>query len=99
MSETGRIEAFSDGVFAIAITLLLLWRRAAVNDRLLHAHARRQAVQRIFDSYRYGPFWYVIAFMLSFVSVTAGVVVNLVLAIFFARPTSAPDSSHQRSVS
>jgi len=50
MSETGRIEAFSDGVFAIAITLLLLWRRAAVNDRLLHAHARRQAVQRIFDS-------------------------------------------------
>jgi len=30
--------------------------------------------------------------MLSFVSVTAGVVVNLVLAIFFARPTSALDS-------
>ena len=72
--------------FFIAICYNLLWRTAAVNNRLLHARAGRPAVQHIFDSYRYGPLWYVIAFMLAFVSVTASLVVNLVLAIFFARP-------------
>ena len=53
----------------------------------------------IFDSYRYGPVWYVIAFMLAFVSVTASLVVNLALAIFFARPTAAAGSSNPPEVS
>src|SRR5260370_26753964 len=80
-------SAVYNGTFIfIAICYNLLWRTAAVNNRLLHARASRLAVQRIFDSYRYGPFWCVIAFMLPSVSVTASLVVNLVLAIFFARP-------------
>src|SRR5258708_37054118 len=79
--------AVYNGTFIfIAICYNLLWRTAAVNNRLLHARASRPAVQRIFDSYRYGPLWYVIAFMLAFVSVTASLVVNLVLAIGFEHP-------------
>jgi len=87
--------ALYNGTFIfIAICFNLLWRTAAVGDRLLHAHASRQAVQRIFDAYRKGPLWYVIAFVLAFVSVTASLVVNLALAIFFARPNAAgPDRS------
>ncbi len=82
--------ALYNGTFIfIAICFNLLWRTAAVGDRLLYAHASRQAVQRIFDAYRYGPLWYVIAFILAFVSVTASLVVNLALAIFFARPNAA----------
>jgi len=81
----------------IAICYNLLWRTAAVNDRLLYAQASRHAVQRIFDAYRYGPLWYGIAFLLAFVSVTASLVVNLALAVFFARPTAAEQSS-QRAV-
>jgi uncharacterized membrane protein len=81
--------AVYNGTFIfIAISYNLLWRTAAVNDRLLHAHASRPAVQRIFVAYRYGPLWYVIAFVLGFVSVTASLVVNLALAVFFARPTA-----------
>lgn len=73
----------------------LLWRTAAVNDRLFHAHASRQAAQRIFDSDRYGPPLVRDRIHLAFVSVTASLVVNLVLAIFFARLTAAAESSDQ----
>ena len=68
-----------------------------MSDRLLYAHASRQAVQRIFDAYRYGPLWYVIAFVLAFVSVTASLVVNLALAIFFALPNAAGPLKPARS--
>jgi uncharacterized membrane protein len=92
--------AVYNGTFIlIAICYNLLWRRAAVSDRLLHAHASRHAVQRIFDSYRYGPLWYLTAFMLTFISVPASLVVDLVLAVVFARPTADAKSSSQPVVS
>jgi uncharacterized membrane protein len=76
-----------NGTFiGIAICFNLLWRTAAVNDRLLHAHADPRAVQRIFDSYRYGPLGYVAAFMLAFASVTASIALDLALAVYFALP-------------
>jgi TMEM175 potassium channel family protein len=70
----------------IAIWFNLLWRTAAVNDRLLHPHADPRAVQRIFDSYRYGPLGYVAAFLLAFASVTASIALDLALAVYFALP-------------
>jgi uncharacterized membrane protein len=80
--------AVYNGTFVfIAICYNLLWRTAAVDDRLLHTDASRQAIQRIFDAYRFGPLLYVVAFALAFVSVTASLVVNLALAVFFSRPT------------
>ena len=74
----------------LAICFNLLWRTAAVNDRLLHPHADRGAVQRIFDSYRHGPVWYAVAFGLAFVSVTASIALNLALAVYFALPGRSP---------
>jgi uncharacterized membrane protein len=70
----------------IAICFNLLWRTAAVRERLLHAHADRAVVARVFEAYRYGPLWYLIGLALAFVSVTASLAVNLGLAIFFALP-------------
>jgi uncharacterized membrane protein len=88
--------AVYNGTFIfIAICFNLLWRTAAVDGRLLHARASRHAVRQIFDSYRYGPVWYLIAFMLAFLSVTASLVVNLALAIFFGRPTAAEASGQE----
>jgi uncharacterized membrane protein len=70
----------------IAICFNLLWRTAAVNDRLLQPHADPRAVQRIFDAYRYGPLGYVAAFLLAFASVTASIALDLALAVYFALP-------------
>jgi uncharacterized membrane protein len=70
----------------IAICFNLLWRTAAVRDRLLDPRADRVAVQRIFDAYRYGPLWYVLAFGLAFLSVMASLALNFALAVFFAIP-------------
>ena len=70
----------------IAICFNLLWRTAAVNDRLLQPHADPRAVQRIFDSYRYGPLGYVAAFLLAFASATASIALDLALAVYFALP-------------
>jgi uncharacterized membrane protein len=80
---------YSGTFIVLALCFNLLWRTAAVKDRLLHSHADRREVQRIFDAYRYGPLWYVIAFGLAYVSVIASIAVNLALAVYFALPRAA----------
>jgi TMEM175 potassium channel family protein len=85
---------FNGTYIYLAICFNLLWRWAAVGDRLLDRDASREAVTAIFDAYRYGPVWYVAAFALSFASVTASLLVNLGLAVFFALPRGdAPSAS------
>jgi uncharacterized membrane protein len=79
---------FNGTYILIAVTFNLLWRTAAVNDRLLHHDANRVTVRSIFEAYRYGPVWYVLAFALAFVSVTGSLLLNLALAVYFAWPAS-----------
>jgi uncharacterized membrane protein len=71
----------------IAVAFNLLWRTAAVKDRLLHQDADRATVDAIFAAYRYGPIWYVLAFVLAFATVTGSLLLNLTLAVYFAWPT------------
>ena len=59
----------------------------AVRDRLLRYDADRTAVAAIFHAFRFGPVGYLAAAALSFVSVTASVVLNLALAIYYALPS------------
>jgi TMEM175 potassium channel family protein len=89
--EGGRLAAivFNGTYIYIAICFNLLWRSAAIGDRLLRRDADRAAVQAIFAAYRFGPAWYVAAFVLAFFSVTASLLLNLGLAIFYALPRRA----------
>jgi len=80
---------FNGTYIFIAVAFNLLWRSAAVNDRLLRHDADRAAVKAIFEAYRYGPIWYVVAFGLAFVTVTGSLLLNLALAVYFAWPRSA----------
>ena len=79
---------FNGTYVLIAVVFNLLWRTAAVNDRLLHHDADPVTVRAIFDAYRYGPVWYGAAFALAFVSVTGSLLLNLALAVYFAWPAS-----------
>jgi uncharacterized membrane protein len=71
----------------IAVWFNLLWRWASSSGRLLRPDHDRHTVTHITESYRWGPVSYVAALALAFVSVTASVVLNLALAVFFALPS------------
>jgi len=90
---------FNGTYIFIALTFNLLWRTAAVEDRLLHHDADRRTVRAIFDAYRLGPVWYVLAFALALVTVTGSLLLNLALAVYFAWPasrTTAPPQPARR---
>jgi uncharacterized membrane protein len=84
--ERTAVLVYNATFIVIAICFNLLWRTAAVRDRLLDPRADRAAVQRIFDAYRYGPLWYVVAFGLAWVSPMASLALNFGLAVFYAMP-------------
>jgi uncharacterized membrane protein len=51
LSSTGRVEAFSDGVMAIAITLLVLDLKVPTPDQVVAAHGLLQALGERWTSY------------------------------------------------
>lgn len=61
--ETGRIEAFSDGIFAIAITLLVLGIKVPVPDEIRASGGLGPALIRLWPHY--------LAFVTSFVTILA----------------------------
>lgn len=84
---------FNGTYIFIAVAFNLLWRAAAVNDRLLHQTADRARVNAIFQSFRYGPLWYVAAFVLGFATVTGSLLLNLALAVYYALPARSVNIS------
>ena len=76
----------------LAICFNLLWHYASYHNRLLGKDTDTRAVAAISRQYIGGPFLYLIAFGLAFVSVAASVIVLLVLALFFAAPPRLPRS-------
>jgi uncharacterized membrane protein len=60
-SETGRVEAFSDGVFAIAITLLVLEIQVPPPHHTGHGSALLPALLRLWPSY--------LGYLISFVTI------------------------------
>jgi uncharacterized membrane protein len=59
--ETGRVEAFSDGVFAIAITLLVLQFQVPPVDQIDDRRALRDALLHLWPSF--------VAFLTSFIAI------------------------------
>lgn len=79
---------FYSGTFVIlAIFFNLLWRYAAYKGRLLGKKADLAAVRAISRQYLFGPLLYSVAFGLAWINVPASVVLNLLLAVFFAIPS------------
>src|SRR4029450_7642701 len=90
LGQTGQTTAamvYNGTFIAIAICFNLLWRSASKHGRLLQADPDRDAVAQMTESYRRGPLAYVLALILAFVSVTASLLLNLALAVYFALPS------------
>jgi len=85
---------YSGSYLAIAIMFYVLWHYAARGHRLLARNHNRESVAAISRQYRFGPILYLIAFLLSFVSVWASVGMCAGLAVFFALPgvTKKPET-------
>jgi uncharacterized membrane protein len=81
--RTAALVYSANGIL-LAILYNVLWLYASRDLRLISKKADPAIVHSISHQYRFGPLFYVIAFVLAFVSVVASVGVNLALAIFFA---------------
>lgn len=77
----------------LAICFNLLWRYASRENRLLDKRSDPRLVQAITKQYRFGPLFYVAAFILAFIYVPASIAANLLLALFFALPGRTRDSA------
>lgn len=76
----------------VAIIFNLLWRYATYKGRLLGKKADLHAIRAISTQYLFGPLVYSISFGLALINVPASVILNLLLAIFFALPGLKPRS-------
>ncbi len=89
-----------NGTFiVIALSFNLLWRSASNEGRLLRANHDTEAVRQITDSYRFGPLYYVVTFVVGLISVTTSLILSFILAVYFALPakTAAGLGPHKTS--
>src|SRR5262249_22190872 len=77
---------YNGAYVVIAIVYNVLWRHASHKRRLLDDRAHAAQVKRITDAYRLGPLWYIAALLLALVHVPASLLLNIVLAVYFALP-------------
>ena len=85
---TPRVAAlvYSGTFLLMAICFNLVWRYASHENRLLDPNANLQEVNAITGQYRLGPLFYVVTFALAFFLPLVSIVLQLLLAIFFAIP-------------
>jgi len=85
--QTTAAMVYNGTFIVIAIFFNLLWATASKEGRLLRADHDVEAVRGITDSYRFGPLFYVVTFVVGLVSATTSLVMSLALAVYFALPS------------
>ena len=88
INPSGTVAAilYSGTNIIIAICFNLLWRYASYRCRLLRKDVDAQEIVTITRQYMTGSFLYLLAFALAWINVPASILLNLLLAIFFALP-------------
>jgi len=77
---------------ALALCFNPLWRYSAHENRLLGNKIEEKEVQAIHNQYRFGPLFYVVTTLIAFLSAPASIMLDLLLAVFFALPGSSVQS-------
>ncbi len=81
---------YSGTCFLMACCFNVLWRYASYHNRLLGKNADQRGVTAISRQYLFGPLLYLVAFGLAFVNTPASIILNFLLALFFALPGRPP---------
>jgi len=77
------------GIDAHQLGYNLLWRYASYHNRFLGKNVDTRAVAAISRQYMFGPLLYLVAFGLAWFNTPASLVLNFMLALFFALPGRA----------
>lgn len=85
--------------FLLAICFNLLFRYAAHENRLLSKEIDRDELQTMLGQFNIGPVSYLVTFALTWVSVPVSLVLNLLLAVFWALPVHRRPTFMRRSKS
>ncbi|MFL5734658.1 MAG: TMEM175 family protein [Chloroflexia bacterium] len=85
LAEIGAL-VYSGTFILTAVAFNLLWRYASFKNRLIDRKANPESVKAISTAYVFGPILYAVAFVLALVSPMASVIMNMLLAIYFALP-------------
>lgn len=72
----------------MALLFNAVWRYATWNNRLIEQTTNREIIEGIWRRYRFGPMLYVVPLLVAFIEPGASFFINLVLAVFWALPTS-----------
>jgi uncharacterized membrane protein len=84
--QTVATAIYSGWFLVIAVFFNLLWRYASAGGRLLlHTDAQAGLAQVISARYRWGPPAYFVGFVLAFIWPPGSLLVNLLLALYYAR--------------
>ncbi len=81
---------YSGTMVILAVCFNLLWRYASYHNRLLDKNADTRAVRAISRQYWFGPLTYLVAFILALFNTPASLILNFLLALFFALPGRPP---------
>ena len=77
---------FSGTYVILACCFYLLWNYASYRNRLLGKETDSRAVAAISRQYMFGPLLYLITFGVAFINVPVCIILNFILALFFALP-------------
>jgi hypothetical protein len=87
VSNSRYAAALFNGTYVmIAICFNLLLRYATREHRLPGKQVDQQEVEAMLRQYRFGPAAYLITFALTWISVPASLILNLLMAVFWALP-------------
>ena len=95
LSQHAAAVIYSGTCLFMACCFNLLWRYASYHNRLLGKNADTRAVMAISRQYLFGPVSYLIAFGLAWINTPASIILNFILALFFAVPPRLPRQSVQ----
>ena len=88
---------YSGTMVILAVCFNLLWRYASYHNRLLDKNADTRAVRAISRQYWFGPLPYLVAFILALFNTPASLILNFLLALFFAIPPRLPRPVSEQS--